>query len=152
MALSYLIRAYLLRQQSIRQKDDMEDAILNKITAPTLEELEGVMPSADPFAPGEDDTKGMEVLEKEEFMKALELRKQRWNDPETVNFDPKDIKEEREIDSMVTGYLFTGKYESDSKKASVVAVKRHADLKSKAQARLKGPGTDPSLEEFHSSR
>jgi len=117
-----------------------------------LEELEGEMPGGDPFAPGADDTKGMDVLEQEEFMKALALRRQRWNDPETVNFDPKDIKEEKAIDSMVTGYLFTGTFESDANKASVVAVKRHADLKRRAEAHLKGPGTDPALEEFHSSR
>ena len=152
VALSYYIRAYLLRRQSIRQKDDMEHAILKQITAPTLEELEGEMPGADPFAPGADDTKGMDVLEQEEFMKALALRRQRWNDPETVNFDPKDIKEEKAIDSMVTGYLFTGTFEPDANKASVVAVKRHADLKRRAEAHLKGPGTDPALEEFHSSR
>ena len=78
MALSLYAGAYSLRKQSIRQKDDVGHAIVKQLAAPTLEELEGEMPEPDPFAPGADDTKGMEIIEKQNFLAKLEARRRRW--------------------------------------------------------------------------
>jgi hypothetical protein len=46
----FLVLAYRRRQEAQRMKADIEDAILNRLTLPTLEELQGKLPEGDPFA------------------------------------------------------------------------------------------------------
>ena len=59
-----LVLAYRRRQQAQRVKADIEDAILNRLTLSTLEELQGKLPEGDPFAQenGEDKKKEMDKI------------------------------------------------------------------------------------------
>jgi len=151
VALVFFGMAFLRRRQAQKQKADVEHAILKQLTMPTLEELDGEMPESDPFAPGADDTEGMNILEKTTFLEKLEVRKKKSKDPNFLAFDPKEILEDCAIDSAVTGYLFAGKYEPSTEKASVVAVARRSKMKGKADE-VMGSGGSKKLENFHSER
>ena len=62
------VMAYLRRRQASEQVAEIEEAILKKLTMPTLEELDGELPGADPFAPGADNTDGMNIRDKQVFL------------------------------------------------------------------------------------
>ena len=68
VATGFCVMAYLRRRQAVDQRAEVEEAILNKLMMPTLEELDGNMPGDDPFANGANNTEGMGVREKNEFL------------------------------------------------------------------------------------
>lgn len=150
VAIGLFVMAYLRRRQASEQVAEIEEAILKKLTMPTLEELDGELPGADPFAPGADNTDGMNIRDKQVFLAQLEKRKKRWQDANVINLDPNEILEEKVIDAAVTGYLYAGKYEKDPGKASVVAVGRRAKMQEKGRELL--GDNAKGLEEFYTER
>ena len=68
VALGFFAMAWLRRRQAEQQREEIEHAILKKLSMPTLEELDGQLPEGDPFADGADNTEGMEIREKQQFL------------------------------------------------------------------------------------
>ena len=102
-AAGYFVRACLLRRQKHQKKDEIEHAILKQLPMPTLEELEGELPDADPFADGADNTEGMVIRERLDFLEVLGKRRKKWKDVRLINFDRNEILEEDKINSRVGG-------------------------------------------------
>ena len=155
-AAGYFVRACLLRRQKHQKKDEIEHAILKQLPMPTLEELEGELPDADPFADGADNTEGMVIRERLDFLEVLGKRRKKWKDVRLINFDRNEILEEDKINSRVGGFLLGGKfskYEQSSEKIGEIAAVRRDRNKAKAEDMMKGGLIDlsPALNEFHAT-